>query len=570
MKINEIKLKNFKSYGNKEQTIKFGENELILLAGKNGAGKSTWKNAIELLLFRKCSGRKNKRLSLQKLPNRFNKALYSYIDFHNNRNEHIKITTGLTPQKFEIFINDHPYHTEFKNYSEKEKDDVIGFSYDMFKSFISVNMNDFRDFVSLNKEDKENLLNKLFGLEKLDKYYSITKTLSDNNTINLNDNLFQYKQLQDKIKDYKNTLSQIESDESINEKIEEIKKKIIDSKPTFLKYEEDIKQIDSDIDVYNLKFKKASSMKTSNINERNKLEVQLSNLNEKLEVFNSGTCPICDTDLTTETHKKEHYSKEIEKIKSEIKGLEDFYQRILTEESGLRNKKEQKLNEKRSINEQFNTLKIELSSLKSELNMLRENKKNNTYTKITEKLKELELEFNNSKLIIDELQKKQDSLNYLLDLFKGTKIRSKIINSIINPVNANLQEYLDKLNYKYRVRLNNNFDAELWHRYEQIDVETLSKGESHQINLAIAMSYLDIILSKKNSNLMFLDEVFDGIDVDNIELILKILRDLIYKYGVNIIVVHHGSENINLHHFDRLIKVKYDGIFSDIEDIKLN
>ena len=128
MNINEIKLRNFKSYGNKSQTIKFGKNELILLAGKNGSGKSTWKNAIELLLFRKCSGRKNKRLSLQKLPNRFNKALYSYIDFDNNRNENIKITTGINPQKFEIFIDGEPRHIQFKNFSEKEKDDVIGFS----------------------------------------------------------------------------------------------------------------------------------------------------------------------------------------------------------------------------------------------------------------------------------------------------------------------------------------------------------------------------------------------------------------------------------------------------------
>jgi len=570
MNINEIKLRNFKSYGNKEQTIKFGENELILLAGKNGSGKSTWKNAIELLLFRKCSGRKNKRLSLQKLPNRFNKALYSYIDFDNNRNENIKITTNLSPQKFEIFIDGEPHHNQFKNFSEKEKDDVVGFSYDMFKSFISVNMNDFRDFVSLNKEDKENLLNKLFGLEKLDKYYSITKTLSDDNTINLNNNLFQYEQLQDKIRDYKNTLSQIESDDNINEKIEEITNNLLNSKPTFIKYDEEIKKIDVEINEFNLKFKTAASMKTKNINERNKLDVQLSNLNEKLNVFNSGTCPVCDADLSDENHKKEHYAEEIDEHKNKIKGLEDFYQRILTEESAIRNKKEQKINEKRKIIELFNQLKIVLGSLKSELNMLRENKKNNTYSKINDKLEKLETEFLNSEIMVGELQHKQDSYNHLLDLFKGTKIRSKIISSIINPVNVNLQDYLSKLNYKYRVKLNNNFDAELWHRYEKIDVETLSKGESHQINLAIALSYLDIILSKKNSNLMFLDEVFDGIDVDNIELILKILRELIHKYGVNIIVVHHGSENINLHHFDRMIKVQYDGVFSDINDVKLN
>jgi len=569
MKISEIRLRNFKSYGNKEQKIKFREKELILLSGRNGSGKSTWKNAIELLLFRKCSGRKNKRLSLTKLPNRINKNLYSYIDFDNQNDDNIRIVTCLSPQKFELFINNEPKHEEFKKYSEKEKDEIIGFSYDMFKSFISLNMNDFRDFVSLNKDDKENLLNKLFGLEKLDKYYSITKTLYDDVVSALDKNNQLHFQYNEKIKDYNNTLLKINNNEKISNDIEILKQKIFKYKPTYLKFENDIREINSKISILNLKFKKADSMKNENVNKRNKLKIEISNLNEKIVSYENGICPICNSDLTDDLSKKEELLLELNDRQTENNNLSDFYNRILTEESGLINKKEEYNKLKYNLIQNFNNLKFEIETLKSQLKYLKEIKRNNTYTHIQKKIDEINLLNNNIKKEIEDLKIRKNSLDFLSNLFKGSKIRGKIINSIIGPVNNNLQKYLQKLNYKYRVKLNNNFDAEIWDRFEKIDIETLSKGESRQINLAIALSYLDIILSKKKSNLMFLDEIFDGIDVENIELILKILKDLINEYNVNIIVVHHGID-INLHYFDRLIKVKYDNIFSDIEDIKLS
>jgi DNA repair exonuclease SbcCD ATPase subunit len=48
MKIKSIELKNFASYGNQVQTIRFEDDksELFLTLGKNGEGKTTIANAI--------------------------------------------------------------------------------------------------------------------------------------------------------------------------------------------------------------------------------------------------------------------------------------------------------------------------------------------------------------------------------------------------------------------------------------------------------------------------------------------------------------------------------------------
>ena len=64
MIISEIGIKGYKSFGNNEQTIKLNteKGELILLSGRNGAGKSSILESIDYSLFGKVRG-KNKKWS---------------------------------------------------------------------------------------------------------------------------------------------------------------------------------------------------------------------------------------------------------------------------------------------------------------------------------------------------------------------------------------------------------------------------------------------------------------------------------------------------------------------------
>ena len=79
-----------------------------------------------------------------------------------------------------------------------------------------------------------------------------------------------------------------------------------------------------------------------------------------------------------------------------------------------------------------------------------------------------------------------------------------------------------------------------------------------------------MVLELKHSNIMFLDEIFDGVDVNNINLTLNVLRDIAIEHKINIIIVNHGMEQIvDVSIFDKIIKVKKD-IFSNIEIIDKN
>ena len=119
----------------------------------------------------------------------------------------------------------------------------------------------------------------------------------------------------------------------------------------------------------------------------------------------------------------------------------------------------------------------------------------------------------------------------------------------------------------FGVELDNTFTAEIKHLNTVIDPETLSMGETRRINIAIIVAYLKLIRTKKNINVLFLDEVFASIDLTGIESILSLLKSFANEYGINIFVVHHAIMNEEI--FDRIIKIEKN-VFSYIEEIELN
>ncbi len=143
MLIKSIGLKNIKSFGNNRQEIKFSIDnpQLILLTGRNGAGKSTIQESIDLAIYGKVRGKNKKNITLSTLPNRLNSNLEVDINFLNYNNQDIFMKKSISPNDFDIKINDVPYTSRFNLLDDIEKEKIIGFNYDMYKTFISMNVN---------------------------------------------------------------------------------------------------------------------------------------------------------------------------------------------------------------------------------------------------------------------------------------------------------------------------------------------------------------------------------------------------------------------------------------------
>ena len=79
------------------------------------------------------------------------------------------------------------------------------------------------------------------------------------------------------------------------------------------------------------------------------------------------------------------------------------------------------------------------------------------------------------------------------------------------------------------------------------------------------VAYLKLIRTKKHINVLFLDEVFSSIDVNNINNILVLLKSFANEYNINIFVVHHAILNQDM--FDRIISIEKN-IFTEIKEIQ--
>ena len=180
MIINDIGLKNFKSYGNNMQKVYFKEGELILLSGDNESGKSTLIESIDFTIYGIVRGKNKSKITLAKLPNRQNKNLETEINFINDDGDKVLIKRKLEPTSFEIFKNGKSFFKEFKAMTTDQRELFLGLEYNTYKSLISISLSDFANFVNLDSETKRKLLNKLFNLREIDEYFMISKDILKN------------------------------------------------------------------------------------------------------------------------------------------------------------------------------------------------------------------------------------------------------------------------------------------------------------------------------------------------------------------------------------------------------
>lgn len=533
---------------------------------------STIKQAIEFSLFGKVQDKRGRRLSIDKLPNRRNDSLYVGIYFKNNNGDDIVMKRYVKPKNFEMSVNGEDYADKFKKLSEQEREKIVGYSFDVFKSFISLNINDFKNFISLSKDDKENLLNKLFNLEELDKLLSITKELDKANQKLLNEYEFKIDENDNIIDEYKSTINKINKNIESNKtnRLNELKKEIMSKKPIYELFNSNIEKFNTENTEIKTKLYDLSVIKSKNEKVLAKLEFEKEHIIEKIEIFNTGQCPICNSNLKDEQH-----IKELDKLESDLIELDNkisdskkFLEKCILENTKLNNDKDDIYQKNKKNEIDLNIIKSELIILNKEYkNLKEENTEDISIEELHEKTNQLKQHNIKNKEIYDTLKEKSDVYDELIEILSFDGIRKTIISNIIKPINNYLNEFLNKLNSTYTAELNDNFDAKIFELgIIEIDPQTLSNGEDKKINLAIALSYLKVVLDLKHSNIMFLDEIFDGIDPENIELLLKVLRDISVEYNINIIIVSFG--HINLDYFKKVIKVEKN-IFSNLSVINL-
>lgn len=563
MNISEIGISGFKSFGNNEQILKIKDDkgELILLCGRNGNGKSSILNAFEYTLYGKVRGRKRKYATLSTLPNRINGTLLNRIKFKSNGTE-VEIKRGISPNILELWENGIENKRSGKTNIDEKIQDYIGIDLETFNSFISMSINDFKNFTSLSNEEKQLLLDKLFNLEIINILNDILKQIVKNNKSEIQKHETEISIISDSINSIKKSIEK-HKERELSDNLSEIEKIKIN--------------IESKKDPYKLLKEKKDKIKEKEIQLKNLIDKEkenyyntsndLKNIEKNINLYNKGKCPTCETDFNND-----YYNNLKDSLNIKKEDTEKIFNEISKNISNLNDKSRKLTTISKETDMLFNEMTIELRDMKNSLTKLNEKMKsdsedNSSVEEFINSINELEEKSNISSEKLSTLSNNEIYYKEISKIFSENGVKKIIIQNIIKPLNLYLSENIKDMGLNFKVELDETFTAKITSLNSEIDHDTLSTGESKLININILIAYLKLIRTKKNINILFLDEVFSSIDLENISKILNLLKGFASKYKVNIFVVHHAVMNQEI--FDRVIQVDKD-VFTQINEIDIN
>ena len=546
MKLKKMSFRNFKSYSNILTEISFEDtSSLNLIIGENGTGKTSIAECATYLLYGKLEN-----FTASDIPNRINKAFYGKIetdcDGHN-----VIIERGLNPGLFKVEIDGEVVDTAGKlNVQSMLEDNYFKIPYSVFHNILVLEVDEVKSLLSMSVADKRNIIDKICGFTIYNKYKEFCKSDMRNLEDRLNANDASVRTINSNIIQYENQIEEIKRNTTTKEELEELQAKINESKILKAKNEDMLRKLRAASDqLKNINYKKAS--------DYNILKSKVQEIEKKIAFIDGGKCPTCGSSLETEdfqkmredlVQKREEYLTQMEQIKEIINGAKPKLIKLDNKEKEIKTANN----------------KIPLADLQSDYKYKLTLKERGTNTVEGLKTKLLE-DLDVLKEERAKLEKEKSLMDFMTVMFSdGGGIKRYISNKYIPIINNLMSEMLNYMDLNYIITFDSNFDAEILQNGMKIKYATLSKGQKARVDFATIISFVRFLkLQFGELNLLFLDELFSHVDINGMNDMIDILRNLCNDMKLNIYLIHHAKlENIM---FDKILQTKMIDGFSHLE-----
>jgi DNA repair exonuclease SbcCD ATPase subunit len=539
----EVSYRNFLSAGNTPITIQLNKDQLSLVIGKNGAGKTSSMDAISFCLFNKPYRNVNK----PQLVNSINQKQCEVTCIIKSNNKTYKVKRGIKPSLFEIYENDILINQDpnIKDYQKVLEKQILGMNYRSFTQTVIMGNRSYIPFMLLSPAQRREFIEDLLDI----KIFSVMAASLKEEIKQTKEDLQRTTTLIDSSKD-KQTDIEIES-------IEEDKKKVTIQ----------IDKLSSKIDkiaaaLKQEKYAKCNEELSEIKSEIKKLNGKIDDLEETEKFYETNTqCPTCNQHIH-----QDHCDANLASIRSKIKDLRSQIGKYEVRRDVLNEVIAEKvaLVEKRAV--LTTELAVETKSLnaKNEMqNKLRKVEKDQEID-LTQDRKELkELAANvvkhiEAKTKLLEEQAFQAAESHLLN---DSGIKAKIISQYIPVINKLVNQYLDSMDFFCAFHLDEQFNETVKSRHrDEFSYASFSDGQKMRIDLALLMTWRDIAKMKNSiqCNLCFFDELLDssldGDVLDNVVVLLRKMKD------TNVFVISHRDAVADK--FDNVIEMRMKNNFS--------
>ena len=589
IKIKELTVKNFMSVGNQTQAVDFGREQLTLVLGenldqggddngsRNGTGKTTIVNALSYALY----GTALTNIKKDNLINKINnKNMLVTLSFEKDGSNY-RIERGRKPTVMKFFVDDHEQATEITDDSQgdmretqKDLDDLLGMSHDMFKNIIALNT--YTDpFLSMKANEQRIIIEQLLGITLLSDKAEVLKE--------------EIRQAKDSI--YQEN-ADIEAAKKSNEKIqlsieglitrqrawssqqktdcEKIANSIVELQSVDIQRELEQHAKLKTYDEHAAKIKSLNKEKATLETAVMQADKTVNKYTKEVEQLKNKTCPACEQEL--HTHKHEEMAVGAEKNLADaltyLQSISDSYLTVITEleQIGDINGRPKTYYDtlEEALKHQNN-----LSSLEQAL--LSRQEDTDPYQEQIDDLKHSalqEISWDN----INAMTTLKDHQEFLLKLLtsKDSFIRKKIIDQNLAYLNNRLTFYLDKMGLPHTVVFQNDLTVEITQLGQDLDFDNLSRGERNRLILGLSWAFRDVWESLyQNINLLFIDELIDnGLDASGVENALSVLKKMARERNKNIYLISHKDELIG--RVNNVLKViKENGFTSYSNDLDI-
>ena len=546
MKLKEMSFRNFKSYSNVLTEISFGDNSsLNLIIGENGTGKTSIAECATYLLYGKLEN-----FTASDIPNRINKAFYGKIELDCDGHQVI-IERGLNPSLFKVEIDGEVIDTAGKlNVQSMLEENYFKIPYSVFHNILVLEVDEVKSLLSMSVADKRNIIDKICGFTIYNKYKEFAKSDLKELEDKLNANAASIRTINTNITQYERQIDEIKNTSVTQEELDDLLQKINDAKVQRAKNDDMLRKLRTASDqLKNINYKKVS--------DYNLLKSKVQEIEKKIAFIDGGKCPTCGSSLETEDFQKMREELVIKKEQclTQMDQIKDIIAKAKPKLILLENKEKE-------INS--DNYRIPLADYQSDYKykMTMKDRGTSTVENLrTQLLTDLET-LNNER---DMLENEKILMDFMVIMFSdGGGIKRYIANKYIPIINNLMKEMLEYMDLNYTITFNDNFDAEIIQNGMKIKYSTLSKGQKARVDFATIISFVKFLkLQFGELNLLFLDELFSHVDINGMNDMIDILRNLSNDMKLNIYLIHHAKlENIM---FDRVLQTKMTDGFSRIE-----
>lgn len=571
---NKIEFKNFQSFGNNVTTVELDKEQISLICGTNGSGKTCVIQTISYALF----GKSLTGITKAALINNKNKKnLWVQLTF-TIANDVYVLTRGDKPSILELTKNGEelPLDGDSRIFQKKLEDEILKFDFKAFKQLVCLG-SEFTRFFRMTAAERRVFIEGILDLQIISEMSSMAKEDLKSTKKQLEEYDIAKRQKESNLKIYE------EEQEKENQNLAEHKEKLLDERAQLaleiaglLKEKQ---ELEPKLSHYSTKEREETDAYSESYAKLVKLSGELKSRNEKLKDCETeisfykehSICPTCHQTIGEDFIKRKlkeldsnlgQLTVEIEQIKT-LGGEERV---ICNNHSEMKKKwsdaKIDALSRESAIKVSIESKQNRQKEIDNEITTLDQVKPGGTRSTVIAGLKD---EITDLSTKIKNFTVRVDVYNQLIQIFSDSGVKQAIITNYIDYINQQLAVYLDRFNFNFSIEFDSEFnDTILMDFREPVPYESLSEGQKARLEFCILMVWRDIARTRNSvsTNLLSIDELFDSaLDDSGMQDMIDVLKG---EDG-NIFIISHKNVKSMFEHIYEITKEKYG--FSELNEL---